>query len=690
MHLALPPKPIVFHGRDDFVNTAVQLLTQPESTRFAVLGAGGIGKTSVALAILYDVRIAESYGPYRVFQSCEALFDADALVSRLAEQFGVPAGKPQLQKAVLSHLVNIPRLVLVLDNLETLWLANGAPATAVDDLLGSLAQIPTLSLLITCRGIILPQSVRWSNMRSAVLESISLEAALDTFQERAGWHLSDAEAVIAKELLRAVDMMPLAVTLLGQLAQRGTPVSELLNNWNIEHSGLLETHSAGRMNSVEVSIEISIKILRVADQLEESLQLLSVCALLPDGLRPDVFEKLRPEFKNVRRARELLSAYALANMGTDRVLKMLSPVRHLILDRYPAQPKHHNALYSIYFNIANRLPVDFDERFRDLAAAAAPEIGNLSSLMLALVHQPSQQLVDAVTRFTLFRLGQQPTLNLVMALLPHVDQFPQWKADCLQAIGRTQYRLDEYRSSISSVVTAAQLYIEVGNPSSAAECKRLCGNTHRLLGEYENAEKLFEQARSVYAQLGDSLGDARCRRNLGHLLQVKGDHSGAIEHLKAARNTFNMSGDSFGAAQSSERLGIAYSDQGDLVSAAAELEACRSTFLVLGDQFHLAESTRSLGDVRRRQGNFLQAEQCLHEAEKISRSVDHRGAIAQCNLLFGRLRCNQGHFEEAIACYALAKKGFEALGTEKSVVECTTQIQLLQRNIDGQVPVIAV
>ena len=44
-----------------------------------------------------------------------------------------------------------------------------------------------------------------------------------------GRQLSEAEEDVSKELLRAVDMMPLAVTLLGQLAQRGTPVTELLD-----------------------------------------------------------------------------------------------------------------------------------------------------------------------------------------------------------------------------------------------------------------------------------------------------------------------------------------------------------------------------------------------------------------------------------------------------------------------------
>jgi len=322
----LPPKPIVFHGREEIVDDIVDHLTRPGAARIAILGAGGMGKTTIALEVLYDPRVVEMFDEHRMFQSCEALIDADALVDRLAEQCGVERTTPSSQAAVVARLSKGRHTLLVIDNLETIWLVGGAPVVAVDDLLGRLAQIPTISLMITCRGRILPQAVSWSNSSTAALELFSESAALETFKDRLGRPLSANDEVIAKDLVRAVDLMPLAVTLLGQLAQRGKSVSELREAWNDEHCELLRTHALGRSNNVDVSIELSLKIVREADQSQESLRLLSLCAILPDGLRPEVFGKLKPLFKCIRRARDTLCDYALASMSTDGVLKMLSPI----------------------------------------------------------------------------------------------------------------------------------------------------------------------------------------------------------------------------------------------------------------------------------------------------------------------------------------------------------------------------
>jgi len=249
-----------------------------------------MGKTTFTLALLHDPQDAQCFGSRRLFLSCEALIDGDAIVVSLGKILGIPASK-DLFDAVVTRFTTGPRTVLVFDNFETVWLAGGSSVTAVDELLARLAQIPSLSLIITCRGTDLPPSVEWSNTTTSVLDSFSIEAALQTFQHRAGHQLSDEDVFIAKQLLRAVDMLPLAVSLLGQLSRRGNSVSNLLARWSREHTALLGTHGNGRVNNVQVLIELSIGMLCAADATRESLKLLSLCSMLSDGLHPDVFKK---------------------------------------------------------------------------------------------------------------------------------------------------------------------------------------------------------------------------------------------------------------------------------------------------------------------------------------------------------------------------------------------------------------
>ena len=49
---AMPLKPEIFHGRDDLVEGIAQLLLQEETSRVCILGPGGMGKTSVSLAVV--------------------------------------------------------------------------------------------------------------------------------------------------------------------------------------------------------------------------------------------------------------------------------------------------------------------------------------------------------------------------------------------------------------------------------------------------------------------------------------------------------------------------------------------------------------------------------------------------------------------------------------------------------------
>ena len=48
----IPLKPEIFHGRDGLVEEIGQLLMQEETSRICILGPGGMGKTSVSLAVV--------------------------------------------------------------------------------------------------------------------------------------------------------------------------------------------------------------------------------------------------------------------------------------------------------------------------------------------------------------------------------------------------------------------------------------------------------------------------------------------------------------------------------------------------------------------------------------------------------------------------------------------------------------
>jgi len=673
----LPPKPIVFHGREQLIAGAVALLTKPGTARLAVLGSGGMGKTTLSLALVHDPLVICCFGNARFFLSCEALVDGDTLVISLAKLLGLQPSVDLLTDVVTCFNA-LPRVVLVLDNFETVWLVGGGPVVAVEQLLGTLAQIPTLSLIITCRGSILPQFVSWSNSDSATLEPFSAQAALETFKDMTNKQLSKEEDKVARNLLDAVDRMPLAVSLLAQLANRGNSVTELFSRWIQERSALLCMHDTDRRHSVGTSISLSITMLCEADESHESLKLLGLCSMLPDGVRPEVFKSIQPLFNNIHRARDTLAAYSLINVGTDRVIKTLSPIRHLVLERHPPQLTHQEALHSIYFDIANRLPKVVNERYKEVAAEVTPEMGNLCSVLLTLIHRPSEQVVYSVRRFTSFSSLQQPTVTLASSLLPHLESHPKWKAICLRSIGESYIALHNYASAVDALIAAAELFRQTGDQSSEPRCRYAAGGAYRRLGDYERAALLLSEARVVYADTGEEFGEASCRAELGRLSRMKLDHTAAIAQLTAARTTFLSLNNTYNAAGCSQSIATVYLDQDQFDLALIELEFARSGFIEVGVLPQAAQCTRLLGAARRRKGDLNLADQLLKEANTYyERSRDNFG-LASCIAELGFLRRDQERWEEAVDYLKSAHFLYQTLKLRSQSQECLKWSEYLE------------
>ena len=65
---AVPPsKPEIFHGREERVALLVALVVGDQPARIALTGAGGIGKTTVALAVIHDDIVYERFQDRRFF-----------------------------------------------------------------------------------------------------------------------------------------------------------------------------------------------------------------------------------------------------------------------------------------------------------------------------------------------------------------------------------------------------------------------------------------------------------------------------------------------------------------------------------------------------------------------------------------------------------------------------------------------
>ncbi|KAJ7149506.1 hypothetical protein C8R43DRAFT_951979 [Mycena crocata] len=141
----LPSEPKIFHGRESELSDILTHFAL-HTPRIAILGPGGIGKTSLARAILHELQITNKFEQFRFFVTCDSASTKAELVALIGAHLGLRPGK-DLTGLIIHFFSSKPACLLILDNLETLWEPMETRHT-IEHFLSLLTDVPTLALLV--------------------------------------------------------------------------------------------------------------------------------------------------------------------------------------------------------------------------------------------------------------------------------------------------------------------------------------------------------------------------------------------------------------------------------------------------------------------------------------------------------------------------------------------------------------
>jgi ABC-type phosphate/phosphonate transport system ATPase subunit len=114
----LPSKPKIFHGRESELDDITKMLCQ-QSPRIAILGGGGIGKTSLAKAVLHHPDTVVKF-KHRFFVSAESAATSTDVAALIGLHVGLNPGQ-DLTRSIVQCFLGQTSCLLSLDNLETVW-----------------------------------------------------------------------------------------------------------------------------------------------------------------------------------------------------------------------------------------------------------------------------------------------------------------------------------------------------------------------------------------------------------------------------------------------------------------------------------------------------------------------------------------------------------------------------------------
>ncbi|KAJ7187254.1 hypothetical protein C8R46DRAFT_1274591, partial [Mycena filopes] len=411
----LPSEPKIFHGRESELADMVKLFGEG-TPRIAVLGAGGMGKTSLARVFLHHQQTTLKYDQHRFFVACDAATTKVELAALIGAHLGLKPGK-DLTQPVVRHFADALPSLLILDNLETLW----EPVESRDEIeefLSLLSGVEHLALMITMRGAERPAKVKWSRPFLPPLKPLAQEAARQTFIDIADdWH--DGEDI--DKVLLLTDNMPLAISLVAHLVD-SEGCAYVLSRWEQEKTALVSEGYDKRSN-LDLSIAVSLSSPRV-NALPESKALLSLLAILPDGLSDVELVQSGVPIDNILRCKVVLLRTSLAYSDDHQRLRMLVPIREYMQKTHPPASDSIRPLLA-YFTQLLRLHKDYRGTLSgpSIIAQLKANFANMESILgnrlHALLDLPDT-LYSTITLDYFGRItgrGQLPLITQVPGLL---------------------------------------------------------------------------------------------------------------------------------------------------------------------------------------------------------------------------------------------------------------------------------
>ncbi|KAJ7032100.1 P-loop containing nucleoside triphosphate hydrolase protein, partial [Mycena alexandri] len=345
----LPAEPKIFHGRDSEVAEILKLFSQG-TPRIVILGAGGMGKTSLARTALHHEDITTKYQENRFFIACDTASSKAELAGLIGAHLGMKPGK-DLTQSVLWYFSDAPPSLLILDNLETPW----EPVESrkdTEEFLSLLTDITSLALMITMRGAERPAKVQWTRPFLLPLQPLAQDAARKTFIDIADDKHSVEEV---DQVLHLTGNMPLSISLLAHLVDM-EGCSEILSRWETEKTSLI-SDGYDRRSNLELSISLSISSPRITST-PHSQDLLALLSILPDGLSDVELKQSNFQIKDILGCKAALLRTALAYTDDHKRLKVLVPVREYLGRISPPTEqmirpliKHFHELLELYVTV---------------------------------------------------------------------------------------------------------------------------------------------------------------------------------------------------------------------------------------------------------------------------------------------------------------------------------------------------
>jgi hypothetical protein len=321
----LPQAPAIFFAREGMTDELLVLVER--FTSLTLFGAGGIGKSAIALTLLHRDKVQAKFGRNRYFMRCDDLAGSlEEFIGRLSD--AIHTKHTTEMEQLRSHLESSPPLLLLCDGVDSVLDPLTPEADKISTTIEEIGRYQHVCLLTTSRTHLEIPSFHFIEV-----QTLPEDGARDTFYGLC--HMERSSAV--DNLIAELDFHPLSINLLASaVREKGWDESALLQAWRDSGTSVLKMPDGQGLESAVESSLFSPSIQNLGATAREALEAI---AAFPGGVEETRMERMFPGIPGLADMVPVLCRFSLVHCQ-DGFVRMLSPFRLYFLEcmLQPSQP----------------------------------------------------------------------------------------------------------------------------------------------------------------------------------------------------------------------------------------------------------------------------------------------------------------------------------------------------------------